>query len=202
MCGYLRQKGSILIWSDGGRSRLAQKQGHRNLLQAGTATKHGEGVKIETRLYLSSPFIILIIAIHMFWRRYIPNGWIAKLEAHLATTTAQVFLCKGGQQPANNALYRRCTVKAFGHFSPDAIYKICGIIYAKATRGSLTYISAFYSGLDTTAITGSRCVFIYLFLHLFFLFFFLLFTLFFYHFFKLGLCSLAAEEHWVAQAGG
>lgn len=62
-----------------------------------------------------------------------------------------------------------------------------GTIYAKATRGSLTYISAFYSGLDTTAITGLCCVFIYLFLHVVLVFlFFLLFTLFFSSLFQVG----------------
>lgn len=192
----LREKGGILIervnkdteattcYRPGLRQSAARGQSWNKTLSAFSFYRHA-----------------FAIAINIVWRRYIPDGWWAKIGAHLATTIVQVLLCKGGQQPVNNALYRRCTVKAFGHFSPDALYKICGKIYAKATRGSLTYISAFNSGLDTTAITGLCCVFIYLFLHFFF-FFFLLFTLFFYLFFRLGLCSSTAEEHWVAQAGG
>lgn len=87
-----------------------------------------------SRLYLSAPFIILIsIAASSFlrciiiiWRCHVPSGWWAEIWAHLATMTAHVLVCKRGQQPVSNALHRRCTFKAFGHFSPDAICEICG----------------------------------------------------------------------------
>lgn len=87
-----------------------------------TTTCHRHGQTINPDKYRApSPFIITTNIVR---HRYIPDGWWAKIGAHLATATAQVLLCKWGRPAAKSIMhfYRRCTFKAFSVRMPYTRY--------------------------------------------------------------------------------